>query len=222
MQGGQYLLGLSRYIHLNPVRGRVLGAGNPAARRARLRAYRWSSYRGYAGLAKQDQFVTEELVLGEFGGRRRNESKLRYRRFAEEGLTREIENPFEAVRWQAALGDESFVQRLKDKLKAHREQRGEITAVRRAHRWAEPRTVIARVAAHHGLGEKELLKERRYGSQARNVAMWLLRQRGVTLREIGALFGGMSYPAVSERVRRVEKSITGDKRLRRLCQLLNV
>ena len=51
--------------------------------------------------------------------------------------------------------------------------------------------------------------------------MWLLRQRGVTLREIGALFGGMNYPAVSERVRRVEKSITGDKRLRRLCQLLS-
>ena len=50
----------------------------------------------------------------------------------------------------------------------------------------------------------------------------LLRQRGVTLREIGALFGGMNYTAVSQRVRRVEKSITGDKRLRRLCQLLNV
>ena len=52
--------------------------------------------------------------------------------------------------------------------------------------------------------------------------MWLLRQRGVTLREISALFGGMNYPTGSERVRRVEKSITGDKRLRRLCQLLNV
>src|SRR6188472_2395080 len=195
VQRGQYLLGLSRYIHLNPVRGRVLGAGNPATRRARLHAYRWSSYRGYAGLAKQDEFVAEELVLGEFGGRRRNESKLRYRRFVEEGLTREIENPFEAVRWQAALGDESFVQQLKDRLNAHREKRGEITAVRRAHRCAEPWAVIARVAAHHGLEARELLQERHYGSQARNVAMWLLRQRGVTLREIGALFGGMNYPA---------------------------
>jgi putative transposase len=222
VQGGRYLLGLSRYIHLNPVRGRVLGAGNPTVRRARLRAYRWSSYRGYAGLARQDEFVIEELVLGELGGRRRDESKLRYRRFVEAGLVREIENPFEAVRWQAALGDESFVQRLKDRLKAHGEKRGEITAVRRAHRWAEPRAVIARVAAHHGLAARELLQERHYGSQAHNVAMWLLRQRGVTLREIGTLFGGMNYPAVSQRVRRVEKSITGDKRLRRLCQLLNV
>jgi chromosomal replication initiation ATPase DnaA len=166
--------------------------------------------------------MTEELVLGEFGGRRRDESKLRYRRFVEEGLVREIQNPFEAVRWQAALGDESFVQRLKDRLNAHGAKRGEITALRRAHRWDEPRAVIARVAAHHGLAARELLQERRYGSQAHNVAMWLLRQRGMTLREIGTLFGGMNYPAVSQRVRRVQKSITGDKRLRRLCQLLNV
>jgi chromosomal replication initiation ATPase DnaA len=114
------------------------------------------------------------------------------------------------------------VQRLKDSLKAHREKKGEITAVRLAHRWAEPRAIIARVASHHGLAARDLLQERHYGSQAHNVAMWLLRQRGVTLREIGALFGGMNYPAVSQRVRRVEKSIPGDKRLRRLCQLLNV
>jgi hypothetical protein len=173
-------------------------------------------------LARQNKFVTQGLVLGEFGGRRRDEHKLDYRRFVEEGLVREMENPFEAVRWQAALGDESFVQRLKDRLNAHREKRGEITAVRRAHRWDEPRAVIARVAAHHGLAVRELLQERRYGSQAHNVAMWLLRQRGVTLREIGTLFGGMNYPAVSQRVRRVQKSITDDKRLRRLCQLLNV
>src|SRR6266480_2644129 len=28
VQEGGYLLGLSRYVHLNPVRGRVIGAGN--------------------------------------------------------------------------------------------------------------------------------------------------------------------------------------------------
>src|SRR6266436_2370002 len=35
VDGGEYLLGLSRYIHLNPVRGRVIGVGDPAERRAR-------------------------------------------------------------------------------------------------------------------------------------------------------------------------------------------
>jgi putative transposase len=50
VEGGSYLLAVSRYLHLNPVRGRVLGAGDPKERRKRLRDYPWSSYRGYAGL----------------------------------------------------------------------------------------------------------------------------------------------------------------------------
>jgi hypothetical protein len=28
-----------------------------------------------------------------------------------------MENPFEAVQWQAVLGDESFVQKLRDRVK---------------------------------------------------------------------------------------------------------
>ena len=43
--------------------------------------------------------------------------RFRYRHFVEKGLLREIENPFEAGRWQAVLGDESLVQRLWDRVK---------------------------------------------------------------------------------------------------------
>ena len=75
VEGGSYLLGLSRYIHLNPVRGRLIGRGDPQERRERLRRYRWSSYRGYAGLRGQAGFVTEELVLGELDARGVGESK---------------------------------------------------------------------------------------------------------------------------------------------------
>ncbi len=96
VEDGEYFLGLSRYLHLNPVRGTVLGTGTPAQRRDRLRAYRWSSYRGYAGLDKGFDFIEEDLVLGEMRTSRARE-RQRYRRFVEEGLVREIENPFEAV-----------------------------------------------------------------------------------------------------------------------------
>ena len=50
---GDYLLELSRYVHLNPVRGKVLGEGTPAERRKRLRDYVWSSYPGLGGLKAQ-------------------------------------------------------------------------------------------------------------------------------------------------------------------------
>src|SRR6266487_2654157 len=97
VQEGDYLLGLSRYVHLNPVRGVSLGRGTPVEGRKRLRAFKWSSYAGYAGLGRPFPFVEEEMVLGELRGPKRAE-RLRYRRFVEEGLVREVKNPFEAVR----------------------------------------------------------------------------------------------------------------------------
>lgn len=224
VEGGNYLLGLSRYMHLNPVRGRVIGAGDPKERRKRLRAYRWSSYRGYAGLGKQNDFVSEELVLGELSGGSRTQQKLRYRRFVEEGLLREIENPFEAVQWQMVLGSESLLKSVKDKLRLRSDHKREITGLRHssANR-SEPKQLVARVALHYGISVNRLLKEVAYGSEARNVAIWLAWQKsGLTLREIGSLFGGMDYAAVSQRIRRIQKRAETDKKLRRRFEILNV
>jgi len=50
IEAEKYLLEVSRYLHLNPVRGVALGQGTPIERRELLREYRWSSYRAYAGL----------------------------------------------------------------------------------------------------------------------------------------------------------------------------
>jgi REP element-mobilizing transposase RayT len=124
-----YLLGLSRYVHLNPVRGKVMGRGDPVERRKRLRGWRWSSYRGYSGLAKAERWVNQERVLGEIGGALK-ERRLRYRRFVEEGLLREIENPFEAVQWQTALGREHFLQRLRDHVERKGQAHREVPALR--------------------------------------------------------------------------------------------
>jgi putative transposase len=223
VEGGDYVLGLSRYLHLNPVRGRVIGAGDPNERRKRLRAYRWSSYRGYAGLGKQNDFVSEELVLGELRGSRLKQEKLRYRRFVEEGLLREIENPFAAVQWQMVLGSESLLQRVKDKLRSKSSHRREVTGIRHSANTSEPRRLVARVASHYGISVNRLLGESIYGSEARNVAIWLAWQNsGLTLREIGSMFGGLDYAAVGQRIRRIQKRAEEDKKLKCTFEMLNV
>src|SRR6266566_3853181 len=148
VQEGEYLLGLSRYVHLNPVRGVSLGRGTPSERRKRLRAFRWSSYRGYAGLSAPFPFVQETMVLDELRGPRRAE-RLRYRRFVEEGLLREVENPFDAVQWQAVLGDESFVQKLRDRVKGLHKQRREITSLRKAAASIDADKILERVAERY-------------------------------------------------------------------------
>ena len=221
VEGGEYLLGLSRYIHLNPVRGAALGRGTPAERRERLRAYQWSSYRGYAGLEKPLAFVQEDLVLGEMQVPRRSE-RMKYRRFVEEGLVREIENPFEAVAWQAVLGSESFGRQMRDRLGGLVEQEREVTAVRRGRERLSSEKVLKLVGKCYGVPAKRLTGEGGYGMEGRNVAMALIWEHcALRLREIGELFGGMDYAAVAQRIRRVKK--LNPARLRKLAkQMSNV
>jgi len=115
IEAEKYLLEVSRYLHLNPVCGVVLGQGRPIERRERLREYRWSSYRGYAGLEKMKSFLDSEPIQGVFESYSGRCWKAReYRRWVEEGLIGEIEDPFEAVKWQQVLGGEGFLRKLKD------------------------------------------------------------------------------------------------------------
>jgi chromosomal replication initiation ATPase DnaA len=82
---------------------------------------------------------------------------------------------------------------------------------------------VARVAAHYGISVNKLLREPAYGSEARNVAIWLAWQNSdLTLREIGSLFGGLDYAAVSQRIRRVQNRAERDKKLKQTFQMLNV
>jgi putative transposase len=222
VQEGDYLLGLSRYVHLNPVRGVSLGRGSPAERRKRLRGFKWSSYRGYAGLSAPFPFVQDAMVLEELRGPKRAE-RLRYRRFVEEGLLSEIENPFEAVRWQAVLGDESFMQKLRDRVKGLHKQRREITSLRNAMPSIDPEKVLARVAKKYQVEQKRLVARGERGLDARNVAMWMIWETGSkSLREIGELFGGLDYAAVAQRIRRTRLAHDAVTTRKLLVEMSNV
>jgi len=68
---------ISRYIHLNPVRGQMVN--NPEE-------WRWSSYPGYHSADKALDWVTYSSVLEEFGSSL-TEARIYYRQFISEGLT---------------------------------------------------------------------------------------------------------------------------------------
>jgi hypothetical protein len=93
----------------------VLGQGTPMERLERLREYRRSSYRGYAGLEKMKSFLDSEPiqeVFKTYTGRRWKAWECR--RWVEEGLIGKIEDPFQAVKWQQVLGGEGFLRKLKE------------------------------------------------------------------------------------------------------------
>jgi REP element-mobilizing transposase RayT len=99
-----YLLELSRYIVLNPVRAGMVRAPEE---------WSWSSYLATAGLAIAHPALTTDWVLGNFGKRRKN-AELRYKNFVRQDGNRA--GPWEALKNQIYLGPDEFVQAMQGEL----------------------------------------------------------------------------------------------------------
>ena len=100
-----YLLELCRYIVLNPVRaGMVKEPGK----------YLWSSYRATAGLQKKPDFLAVDWILEQFGIDR-VQARKEYRLFVTAGL--DSASPWNDLKGQCLLGDDSFLEKLYPLLK---------------------------------------------------------------------------------------------------------
>jgi putative transposase len=93
-----YLLELSRYIHLNPVRAGIV---------QKPEDYALSSYRSYLR-PREKTIVSRELVWGMISADRK-EAPRRYKGFVELALSKTPPNPFETVYGRAVLGKTPFI-----------------------------------------------------------------------------------------------------------------
>ena len=113
-----YLLELSRYVVLNPVRAGMVHTPHE---------WPWSSYRGTAGLSKPRNFLTPEWILRHFS-KYQLEACLQYRKFVLEG--RGMPAPWEHLKQQIYLGSDQFVEDALSNI-SDDQQLGEIPRVQR-------------------------------------------------------------------------------------------
>ena len=106
VQKDAYLLELTRYIVLNPVRARMVRSAGE---------WRWSNYRYTVGKAAPPAWLEQDWLLAQFGTQR-SESVAAYRRFVAEGLA--AGDPFDNIEAQLFLGDAAFARRLRDMQKS--------------------------------------------------------------------------------------------------------
>lgn len=104
---------LSRYIHLNPVRVARLKNASVADKRAVLRKWRYSSYPATIGIRNGEQWYDCRALLEPKWGKSIKERMQYYRKYVEQGLVKEIENPFDRIAAQSILGSDSFVDSIK-------------------------------------------------------------------------------------------------------------
>ncbi len=226
VDGESWGLLLSEYIHLNPIRLKVLGQGKRERRAdgqglgkapdpemvkrrlTKLRSYRWSSYRAYAGYGKSPEWLDRDELLARAGG------AAKYRGYVEERVRQGVEeHPWEQVKWGLVLGTESFARNLRKRLSGGREMPGK-SELRQRISFAEVVKVVEQVS-----GEKWEDFRDRHGDKRRDLVLWVARRcTGLTLAELGQAADGMDYAAVTMAIRRFPKACERDGDLQRLAK----
>jgi hypothetical protein len=109
IQKDTHLLEVCRYVVLNPVRARMVEKPEDWA---------WSSYRATAGKEQSHSCLTKDWILGQFS-RTRATAEKKYRQFVSWGIDKAT--IWTAVKGQAILGEDDFVDSLVDHLKRHKD-----------------------------------------------------------------------------------------------------
>jgi len=207
-----YFLELNRYLHLNPVRADIVEQPDD---------YVYSSYHAYVG-NRNDSLITTEYVLGMFGNNER-QARKRYREFVTDGLSHDLENPFKHVIGQAILGSEEFVTRTLKGLNAHETRSPDIAYKGAFSHRPGVETILRVVSDYYGVSREDLLTTR--NREYRMMAIYLLKTHTpLTNTDIGKLFNGISYSAVSHGHRRFSERLKTDiglgKKLRAISEAI--
>jgi len=104
-----YLLELSRYIVLNPVRAGMVGSAKD---------WPWSSYRATAGQVKAPDYLNVEWLLAAFA-KRKSVAIKRYKEFV--ALGKSQPSPWALLRNQIYLGSEPFAEKMKSLVDGEKE-----------------------------------------------------------------------------------------------------
>ncbi len=182
-----------------------------------LRNYRWSSYRGYAGLSREDEFVEYGPLLGLLRGRSKKEARKRYKEYVEVGIA-ETDEEFIKIKKNArhAIGSDEFAAwagELYHKL-VEKKDILEDVSFRQA---CVPLKVddVLNVLAEKLCVDIAEFKQRKHGSPLRAIAgRALCRYSGLTQREAAKILEAGSGAGLSQQISGLSKRLVENKKLR--------
>jgi len=143
-------------------------------------------------------------------------SRKKYREFVETGLKEKIENPMKNVYGAAILGRKTFIRESLGKLKDGILNKGEIAHRRQLQAAHGSEDIIATMCSHLKVSREDLLRK---SEENRKIAIYLMKKLiGMSNKQIGHLFGGLSYSAVAKVYQRFSAEAKTNKRLRKILK----
>jgi putative transposase len=194
-----YATELSRYIHLNPVRVRMV---------AKPEEYRWSSYRSYIGECKPPEWLKTDLILAYFGKDAKVAGK-EYHRFVTDLLEKDNKSPLAKSVAAAILGSPEFIEEIEEKYLRKREPDRNLPELRQVTRRLSLDEIIQTGRSY--LGEEHA---------ADKVIIYLCHKySGARLKEIGERFG-VGESAVSQISKRFVQKMNDDAEIKKMILAL--
>lgn len=175
-----YLLELTRYIHLNPVKAKMVD--DPIS-------YIWSSMKGY--LSKQDDGYIDRKELSKYV----DIGKVKYKQFVLSGIDNKVDI-LSNVYGGLILGKERFV---KDRLKDLQEQveSQDFAYKRKLLNEVDPEEIIELVSKKYKMEKSQICGDRGTKNMARKIAIYLLKKKtDLTNKEIGDKFNISATAAI--------------------------
>ena len=204
-----YLMELSRYIHLNPVRAKMV---------EKPEEYPYSSYNSYI-TGKPEKIVTTDLLLGMLS-KQRKEAQREYRSYVENGIGEVLKNPLDNAYGGIILGGERFIKGVLETIKEGYIESEEVSHRKALKKDIGMEEIIEGVCRHFKVPREAVVKRQR--GDIKNIAIYLIkRHTGVTNNEIGTLFGNVSFSAVSKTYRRLLERLQTDRVLRKQVETID-
>lgn len=215
-----YLLEVSRYIHLNPIRIKGMVKKKAKEKWDVLLKYKWSSLGGYLWVGRRIDIVNYGISLGYMGGDDRK-GRQGYRRFIKSGIDKEVKSPLELGKGNGIVGGDDFVQWVKEKFLTKGQAKREQPALRELKEIFKPEELIEHFTRLTRQRREEICRRGKNSIERAMLMEFLYRFCEITQPEIGRLVGRIDYSAVSQARRRLQNRLERDEKLRQRFKVLN-
>lgn len=198
VEADSYFLELTRYIHLNPVRAKIVDSPEK---------YRWSSYNAYIN-NRPDNLVNKDRIKELLAM-----DVSKYHKFVLEGI-KNTQDPFKNVYAGFILGGVQFIKDKLSQLQTDVETK-DVAYKRAVKNIVDPQKIINAVADYFVIDSTQMLMSKKRPMTAKKAALYLLRRKtGLTNAKIGELFN-MRLAAVSKAALSFGRMIADDSSLRK-------
>lgn len=200
-----YLLELSRYIHLNPVRAKI--AKFPEE-------YKYSSVDYYFSGKQSPFWLNTEFISSQFGNGKKN-AREEYRKFVYQGIA-DYKDPLKGVYANAILGSPGFINKIKSDFLSKRDIPKDISCSKALRSGKTLSEIAALVLKHYNTDLEALRRKKAKANQVKKLFVYFSRKYTDSgLQQIRSfLDNSVSTAAISKMFSRTEIGLKKQEELR--------